>query len=277
MATPEGRTPDALRRQFLQTFQQIARHKHRYDVFRDFVILAATALHNGAVMDEARETEYVTTTGGYAPEDIEAFPKLLAILVELLQPEPRDILGPLYMELEIASREQGQFFTPPELSELMARMTFGPDLLKPLETASFITVSEPACGAGGMVLSLVKVLIEEGYDPAKHLWVQCVDVNRLAALMCYVQLSLWNVPAEIIVGNSLTLEEREVWHTPAHYMGFWSARLARRDAERSEGRSSPAPAEQETPAPRASPPKPPEDSAPSIDVQLPGEQLGFDF
>ena len=276
MTTSEGKTPDALRRQFLEIFHQIARHKHRYDVFRDFVTLAATALHNGAVMDEARETEYVTTTGGYAREDIEGFPKLLAILVELLQPEPRDILGPLYMELDIASREQGQFFTPPELSDLMAQMTFGPDLLKPLETAPFITVSEPACGAGGMILSLVKVLIEEGHDPAGRLWAHCVDVNRLAALMCYVQLSLWNVPAEIVVGNSLTLETREVWHTPAHHLGFWGARLARRDAQAGQGGASPAPAKQETP-PTPSQSEPTEDSAPSFDVQLPGQQMDFGF
>lgn len=276
MATSEGKTPDALRRQFLQIFHQIARHKHRYDVFRDFVILAATALHNGAVMDEARETEYVTTTGGYAQEDIEGFPKLLAILVELLQPEPRDILGPLYMELEIASREQGQFFTPPELSDLMAAMTFS-DQLAVLEEKPFITVSEPACGAGGMILSLVKVMIAQGHNPAERMWVQCVDVNRLAALMCYIQLSLWNVPAEIIVGNSLTLETREVWHTPAHYMGFWTAKLARQNAERGQGGALPAPAEQETPSPVTSKPEPTGDSAPSFDVQLPDRQMDFGF
>ncbi len=38
------------------------------------------------------------------------------------------------------------------------------------------------------------------------------DIDRLTALMAYVQLSLWNVPAEIVVGNTLSLEVREVWH-----------------------------------------------------------------
>lgn len=45
--------------------------------------------------------------------------------------------------------------------------------------------------------------------------VLAVDVDRTAALMAYIQLSLWNVPATVVVGNSLTLEEREVWLTPA--------------------------------------------------------------
>ena len=265
-----ARPPEALRRQFFEIFRDIARHKHRYDVFRDFVLLAATALHNGAVMDETREVEYVTTTGGYAQEDVERFPKLLAILVELLQPEPRDILGPIFMELEIASREQGQFFTPPELSDLMAAMTIGPDMLQQLDTEPFITVSEPGWGAGGMILSLIKVMIDQGHDPARRVWVQCVDVNRLAALMCYVQLSLWNVPAQVIVGNTLTLETREVWYTPAYYMGAWQAKLAARDAQRLEEPAAPV----EPTPPSATPP---EDSAPSFDVQLPGKQLDFGF
>ncbi|MFB1024993.1 MAG: N-6 DNA methylase, partial [Octadecabacter sp.] len=90
------------------------------------------------------------------PDDQKAFPKLLGLLIEALDSEPRDILGPLYMELEIANKDAGQFFTPPELSDLMANLTFGDELNK-LEHQPFITAGEPACGAGGMILALVKV------------------------------------------------------------------------------------------------------------------------
>jgi hypothetical protein len=31
---------------FITDFNEIARHKHRYDVFRDFVTLSALSLHN---------------------------------------------------------------------------------------------------------------------------------------------------------------------------------------------------------------------------------------
>ena len=37
---------------FLKTFRDIARHKHRYEVFRDFVTLAACSLHNAIRPDE---------------------------------------------------------------------------------------------------------------------------------------------------------------------------------------------------------------------------------
>ena len=81
------------------------------------------------------------------------------------------------------------------------------------------------------MLAFVKVMLSHGHDPAKRLWVQCQDVDRTAALMCYLQLSLWNVPAVVIVGNTLAMEVREAFYTPAHYLGFWGARLRRRDDE----------------------------------------------
>ena len=83
--------------------------------------------------------------------------------------------------------------------------------------------------------------------------------------MCYIQLSLWNVPAEVIVGNTLSLEYRERWYTQRHVLGFWSAKLARHWAE-------PTPETNEPAQPQPNPPVP-------ADVQMGQvrEQLGFDF
>ncbi len=111
----------------------------------------------------------------------------------------------------------------------MAQLVYG-DQLKDIEQP-FITLSESTCDTSGMVLAFVKVMIAHGYNPAHKLWVQCIDIDRLAALMCYVQLSLWHVPAQVVVGNSLTLEIREVFYTPAHYMGLWDMRLNFRKSE----------------------------------------------
>lgn len=44
---------------FKQTFRQLAPCKHRYEVFRDIVTMAARSLHNGIHKDEAREEEYL--------------------------------------------------------------------------------------------------------------------------------------------------------------------------------------------------------------------------
>jgi type I restriction-modification system DNA methylase subunit len=214
---------------FLKEIRSVALYKHRYDVFRDFVTMAAISIRNAIRKDEEREAEYMKLIGSYEKKDQQAFPKLLALLVEALEFGPRDVLGTAFMDLELGSRDKGQFFTPFTVSEMMAEILHG-DELSSIEKP-FITLSEPACGAGGMVLAFVKVMLKQGHDPASRLWVQCVDVDRLAALMCYVQLSLWNVPAEVIVGNSLSLEVREIWHTPQHFLGFWTARLRARDVQ----------------------------------------------
>lgn len=257
---------------FKKTFRELAPYKHRYEVFRDFVTMAACSLHNSLHKEPTREEEYLRIIAAYKKPDQEAFPKLFGCLIEALDEEPRDILGPLYMELEIANKDAGQFFTPPELSELMANLTFGDELSK-LESQPFITAGEPACGAGGMVLALVKVMIGAGHNPADKLWVQCIDVDRLAALMCYIQLSLWNVPAEVIVGNTLSWDIREVWYTPAHHLGLWKYRLRRKDESLEVAGSTTEQPPYPSPEPVAAAPTSQQTDTPAVKPT----QLGFDF
>ena len=208
---------------FIKIFNSIARHKHRYQVFSDFVTMSAIALHNGISKSESLESEYMEIVGKYSKDEAGKIAELFANLIVLLEPEPRDILGNLYMELELGNTNNGQFFTPPELSSLLAQLSYG-DELSNLQKP-FITLCEPACGAGGMVLAFAKTMREHKHNPAEKLWVQCIDVDRVAGLMCYLQLSLWHIPAEVIIGNTLSMELREVYYTPAHYLGNWDAKL----------------------------------------------------
>ena len=270
MANPRR---DAALSAFKKTFRELAPYRHRYEVFRDFVTMAACSLHNSFHKEPGREEEYLRIIADYKKPDQQAFPKLLACLVEALDEEPRDIRGPLYMELEIANKDAGQFFTPPELSELMAKLTFAGELSK-LETQPFITAGEPACGAGGMILALVKAMIAQGYNSSQHLWVQCIDVDRMAALMCYIQLSLWNVPAEVIVGNTLSWEIREVWYTPAHHLGLWKYRLRRREEGLEVEVSTPEPSQSSAPETQKAATQP---ERQSNTPELKPTQLGFDF
>lgn len=187
--------------------------------------IAAITLHNSAHKVDALEQEYLTIIGRYERDDIERFPQLIGMLIAILDPEPWDALGQLFMELNLGSEHVGQFFTPPEVSELMARLAHG-DSLTDFGGKPFVTVSEPACGAGGMILAFTKVLIEAGHNPAEKMWVECRDIDRTAALMCYVQLALWNIPGVVIVGNTIRMEAREVFYTPAHYLYRWDDRFA---------------------------------------------------
>lgn len=104
----------------------------------------------------------------------------------MLEPTPQDVLGDLCMELDRGNERAGQFFTPNTISQFMARLNG----VEPPSGQNFVRVCEPACGAGGMVLVIAQVLIEIGKNPARAMWAQCQDIDRTAALMCFVQLSL---------------------------------------------------------------------------------------
>lgn len=221
--------------EFVRAFNGIAGHRHRYEVWRDFITLSGLMVQNSMrqFMPPERfqvlEDEFLAIEKRYSEENRTEFARLFASLVRLLEVEPYDVLGQLYMELDLGNTNTGQFFTPPELSELMAGIIYG-DELKELKKP-FVTLQEPACGAGGMILAFVKVMLSHGHNPLHRLWVQAIDVDRTAALMCYIQMSLWGIPGEVVVGNSLSLEVREVFYTPAHYLGLWSMRLRRHWAE----------------------------------------------
>lgn len=126
--------------EFQRLCRDTAGQRHRYEVFRDSVTMAALSLHNAINKVDRLEDEYLSIIRRYEREDVERFPRLLAALIEVLEVEPWDALGQPCMELEIASEHVGQFFTPPEVSELMARLTYGEEL-KTL-TKPFVTVQE---------------------------------------------------------------------------------------------------------------------------------------
>ena len=92
-----------------------------------------------------------------------------------------------------------------------------------------MTLNEPACGAGAMVIAFADAMLDAKLNPQTQLHATCQDVDPRGVHMCYLQLSLMHIPATVILGNSLSVECREVWHTPAHILGGWDWRLRARD------------------------------------------------
>jgi hypothetical protein len=222
---------------FINTLNKIAPHKHRFDVFKDFVVISAISLHNATRFSQELEDEYFTIIKSYSKEDLRLLAKLLGILTHILESKPYDALGQLYMALGFGDARKGQFFTPPHICELMAELGYGDKIQNSDDNDDFITLSEPACGGGGFILAFAHKLIKNGDNPADKLWVEAIDIDRTTALMCYLQLSLWNIPARVIVGNALTLEMQECFYTPAHYLYFWEARLQRKMDKVKESKS----------------------------------------
>ncbi|WP_293546387.1 N-6 DNA methylase [Pluralibacter sp.] len=220
---------DHYRRDFVRLFSDIARYHHRHEVFRDFVEMASIAVQNAFLRSPELEQEYLTIAGRYQPDDVKRMAHLLACLTGALECQPGDFLGQIFMELEIGSAHMGQFFTPYHLSQLMARLTAG-NPREQLKDKPFITLHEPAAGAGSMVIAFAEVMAEQGINYQDKLFASCMDIDPVAAHMCYLQLSYLGIPAEVVIGNSLTLDVRRTYRTPLWYVGGWQERLGTADA-----------------------------------------------
>ncbi|NCF08975.1 hypothetical protein [Kosakonia sp. MH5] len=109
------------------------------------------------------------------------------------------------MKLELGSSEMGQLFTPYPLARLIAGLTAGNELQQQLTTCSWVTLSEPTSGAGGMVIAFAEVMLARGFNPAEQLLVTATDIDPLAADMTFIQLSLLGISAIVNTGNSLAL------------------------------------------------------------------------
>lgn len=212
------------KREFLKTFEGMDRRKHRYDVFRDFLTLAFTAIAQGPLRilgdtkkADALEAEYMKVVETYKPDDLdvirEKMPKLLALTLQGVH-ERCDFLGEVYHALELHNKELGQFFTPYSLCLMMAKMNIS-NLVPIIEEKRFVTAQEPACGAGAMLLALGDAIQDEGKDPALSLWFEAIDLSEFAFKMCYIQCALRGLAGRVTHGNSLTMEMYNSYLTPA--------------------------------------------------------------
>lgn len=231
-------------------------HRHgAWQVFSDFCEIAAIALSNAVDLQhrERREARYMEIVRRYEPKEMAKFPEMLGALTLALEAEPSDVLGRTFHELELHNKWAGQFFSPYPLCRMMAAMTLGgeAELRERISQRGFITASEPAVGSGAMVIALAHNMKDLGINYQQHLHVTAVDVDAKCVHMAFLQLALLHIPAVIVHGNSLTLEERDQWHTPAHILGGWRFKLARAESAevQHEVKPAPAPAESETKAP----------------------------
>ncbi|EJU2553335.1 SAM-dependent DNA methyltransferase, partial [Escherichia coli] len=171
-----------------------------------------------------REQKYLRIVSGYEKQDVINIAHLLAHVIEGLEQGFCDFLGSVFMQLELGDTYRGQFFTPWSVASMMAQMQLG-NVKVLFENKPFITLSEPACGAGSMILAMADTLNCSGYPAYRRMWVSATDIDPLAAGMAYIQLSLCGVAGEVVIGNSLCNERRRVLLTPGHYLGNWSYRL----------------------------------------------------
>lgn len=117
----------------------------------------------------------------------------------LLRKEARetgqDILGEIYMT-KISLGEHGQFFTPPQITDMMVKMLYA-------ENNTGRTVSDPCCGSGRFFISMAK------RNKALHFY--GIDLSQICAKMTALNMWLFDLDADIYHGNSLSMELFHIW------------------------------------------------------------------
>lgn len=148
-------------REFQSLLRTIATNQHPYQVFRDFLEMASLSLSNVAdiLQRDKRESRYLEIVKKYQSDQVQKFPKLLAMIVGALEHSYCDFLGQIYMDMEFGNPAAGQYFTPYPVAKMMALMTT-PTLPMP-DGKHYFTVMEPAMGSGVMVIAMAEVLHEQ--------------------------------------------------------------------------------------------------------------------
>ena len=54
-----------------------------------------------------------------------------------------------------------------------------------------------------------------------QLVVTATDIDLKCVYMCYLQLALYGIPAVVIHGNTITVEEWSYWFTPVYVIHGW--------------------------------------------------------
>lgn len=203
-----------------------------YTVISDFFEISAISVRNNVDYGKERdsyEQRYFALIKKYRKEDLAVFVEALGVFMGWIQKAMdgavpfRDFAGEIYMDSGTSSGKAGQFFTPYHVSRLMAECNFDKDKLKAEIAADpdhVVTIYEPTCGAGGLIVAAIDVLKDAGINYSWNAFVDCGDIDARCVHMTYLTLSLLGVPAVVRRGDALALEYSETWYTPA-YIFAW--------------------------------------------------------
>lgn len=197
---------------FMKCLESIEYGRNNYDVFQDFLTLASLSFHNVLAQDEKVEKEYLEIIGRY--KNYKKFAELLVIVTLALEERMQDFLGEIFMSAGFGNVRGGQFFTPYHLSKMMSEMILGKSFKEQIEEKGYFTLSEPCCGAGGMIIALSEIMLEKGYNPQRELRFQGIDIDLKCCQMAYIQTSLLGLRGEILHGNTISMEMWKRYITP---------------------------------------------------------------
>ena len=270
------RTGNARQQEIVKLVNGLDGKYNKWNIWNDFILMFATSLANvfpGPYRKE-REESYLKIAKKYTPKELDVFAKMMGLVVVGMDENPdQDFLGELYMNLDMGNKWTGQFFTPYDVCKAMSIMTYSDGVLESqVQEKGFISVSDPACGAGALLIAFANVCREKKLNFQQSCLFVAQDIDVLAGMMCYIQLAVMGCAGYVIVDNTLTkpalfYDNRallpaggsNVWTLPMTYTDVWQIRqiAAKMDLlARNPGKASEAVVENLKTAPAHKEPEP---------------------
>lgn len=216
-------------RDIVKLFKKLTGSKSMWQVFNDCIEAFALSFQDRLIFGERfekNEKRYKQIISQYSEQEVQVIAEILEELVKMVTENPfRDLLGDLYMQLDMGSKDLGQFFTPYSIAYAMARLAVNIDNVKKIiADKGYITINEPTCGGGANIIAICELMHKNNINYQSSCVIVCQDLSKTAALMCYIVLSLLGCSAVIKIADTLSdpfisyhseiAKGSEIWTTP---------------------------------------------------------------
>ena len=228
-------------KQIIKKFETLEGAKNLHQLWNDFIVMAACSISNAVDAEHRQEREktYMEIASKYKPKAMETMSEILADLVMAYEANSdQDLLGELYMALELGNDSAGQFFTPYCVCRCMAELNWQ-NAKAEIGDKGFISVNDPAVGAGALLIAFANTCQRHGVNYQQSVLFVAQDLDYVTACMCYIQLSLLGCPGYVYVGDTMTnpctaIDNRgllprpssNLWFTPMYFTNIWQTRCA---------------------------------------------------
>ncbi|MDO4495210.1 MAG: N-6 DNA methylase [Clostridiaceae bacterium] len=220
-------------KELVNMFNELTGSRSMWQVFNDCIEMFALSIQNFFTLGKKfieNEEKYKRISSQYSPNEIQTIVRIFAKITDMAEENPfRDLLGDLYMQLNMGSDALGQFFTPYNVSQLMSECSMDIDDIKSkIEEQGYVVINEPAVGGGANIIAFCEYMLKNDINYQTSCILVCQDLSRLTAMMCYVVLSLIGCSAVIKVGDTIAnpfinyqselAKSSELWTTPMFHL-----------------------------------------------------------